>query len=297
MVGPLAFAGENDGMAAESEFAGWAAEIFSGNHAIEKTRDMSDLAYATIDDETTDAWPFDDHGSCVCWFLHEGHCCSRSRVWSVAPLWDVFSIFSSVRAIQMLAAFAFSFLFSVSLGRDACCDADGIILPSAYGRVRVFKLPLFLDPGFFEHVAHVWKGKLTKDESEENVSLLSSGTKSFSGSFVWDPGWFSPRAWRARVLEGETELHLVLAGPSRRNWKLSSLVKTSSSSSKGQRCSDSGGQGRRLCCIGPGCWGHGYGCIRHGWREDREPLVIFGKSGYHAELHCALLLTDSWWVS
>ena len=86
VVGRLASAGENDGLAAESEFAGWAAEMFSGNHAVEKTRDMSDLAYAIIDDETTDAWPFDDHGSCVCWFPHEGHCCSRSRMWSVAPL-------------------------------------------------------------------------------------------------------------------------------------------------------------------------------------------------------------------
>ena len=42
-----------------------------------------------------------------------------------------------------------------------------------------FKFPLLLDPGFFEHVAHVWKGKLAKDESEENVSLLDSGAKRF----------------------------------------------------------------------------------------------------------------------
>ena len=45
--------------------------------------------------------------------------------------------------------------------------------------MHAFKFPLLLDPGFFEHVAHVWKGKLAKDESEENVSLLNSGAKRF----------------------------------------------------------------------------------------------------------------------
>ena len=45
--------------------------------------------------------------------------------------------------------------------------------------MRILELPSFLDPGFFEHVAHVWKGKLAKDESEETVSLLSSGAKDF----------------------------------------------------------------------------------------------------------------------
>ena len=48
VVGPQAFAGENDGMAAESEIAGWAAEMSSGNHAVEKTGDMSDLALLTM---------------------------------------------------------------------------------------------------------------------------------------------------------------------------------------------------------------------------------------------------------
>ena len=73
----------------ESEFAGWAAEMFSGNHAVEKTRDMSDLAVFFVDDEITDARPLHDFGSSVCWFLHEGHYCSRSRM-SVAPFWVVF---------------------------------------------------------------------------------------------------------------------------------------------------------------------------------------------------------------
>ena len=31
------------------------------------------------------------------------------------------------------------------------------------------RAPFVLDPGSFEHVAHVWKGKLAKDESEETV--------------------------------------------------------------------------------------------------------------------------------
>ena len=130
MVGPLAFAGENDGTAAESEIAGWAAEMFSGNHAVKKTGDMSDLAHATVENETKDEWPFDDHGSCVCWFLREGYCCSRSRMWSGAPFGDVFSIVSSVSVPGACRA-CFPLLFSVSLGRDACVDADGIILLSA----------------------------------------------------------------------------------------------------------------------------------------------------------------------
>ena len=45
--------------------------------------------------------------------------------------------------------------------------------------MRAFKFPLLLDPGFFEHAVHVWKGKLAKDESEENVFLLNSGATSF----------------------------------------------------------------------------------------------------------------------
>ena len=48
--------------------------------------------------------------------------------------------------------------------------------------------------------------------------------------------------------------------------------------------------------FGPGCWGHGNGCVCHGWREDCGPLVILGKSWYHVELHCILLLPASWWV-
>ena len=172
VVGPLAFAGENDCVAAESEIAGWAAEMFSGNHAVEKTGDMSDLAYATTDSETTDGWPFDDHGSCVCWFLHEGCCCSRSRVRSVV---------SSVRAFQMLAAYAFPFRFQYLLAAMHAVMLMGSFcsLRTGFERVRVFELLLCLDPGFFEHVAHVWKGKLAKDESEETFSLWSSGATDF----------------------------------------------------------------------------------------------------------------------
>ena len=43
VVGPLASAGENDGVATVSEFAGWAAEMFSGNHAVVNSEDMSVL--------------------------------------------------------------------------------------------------------------------------------------------------------------------------------------------------------------------------------------------------------------
>ena len=85
-------------------------------------------AYLFFDDEITDARPLHDFGSSVCWFLHDGHYCSLSRM-SVASFWVVFSIVSSV---PDACRFCFSLLFSVSLGRDACCDADGIILPSIF---------------------------------------------------------------------------------------------------------------------------------------------------------------------
>ena len=62
VVGPLASAGENDGLATVSEFGGWAAEMFSGNHAVVNTGDMSVLTYLFIDDEITDALPLYDFG-------------------------------------------------------------------------------------------------------------------------------------------------------------------------------------------------------------------------------------------
>ena len=76
-----------------------------------------------------------------------------------------------------VSPFCFQYLlaamFAAMLIRSFC------LLRTGFERVRVFKLSFFLDPGFFEHVAHVWKGKLAKYESEENVSLLSSGAKDF----------------------------------------------------------------------------------------------------------------------
>ena len=110
VVGPLVSAGENDGLATVSEFACWAAEMFSGNHAVVKTEYMSVLTYLFIDDEITDALPLHDFGSSVCRFLHEGHYCSLGRM-SVAPLWVVFSIVSSVGAplcFQFLLAALFA---------------------------------------------------------------------------------------------------------------------------------------------------------------------------------------------
>ena len=80
----------------------------------------------------------------------------------------------------MLAALAFPFCFQFLLA--AFCAAMlmvSCLLFPGIERVRAFKFPLLLDPGFFEHAVHVWKGKLAKDESEENVFLLNSGAKSF----------------------------------------------------------------------------------------------------------------------
>ena len=185
----------------QSEFAGWAAEMFSGDHAVVKTGDMSFLAFSFINDEITDARPFHGFRSSVCWFLHEGHYCSHSRM-SVAPFWVVFSVaFERSRCLpRLLFPCVFQYLLAAMLA--AMLMESFCFLFSGFERVRVFKFLLFLDPGFFEHVAHVWKGKLAKDESEENVFLLSSGAPScriLAGFF--------PRAWRARVLEGETLVH------------------------------------------------------------------------------------------
>ena len=126
VVEPLAFAGENDGVATVFESAGWAAETVFENHAVVNFEDMSVLPYLFTVDETIDALPLLDFGSSVCRSLLQGRSCSIGRM-SVAPLWVVFSIVSSVRAIRMLAALAFPFLLSVSLGRVLCCGAGGIL--------------------------------------------------------------------------------------------------------------------------------------------------------------------------
>ena len=179
VVGPLASAGENDGVATVFQSTGWAAETVFENHAVLNSEDMSVLPYLFTDDEIVDALPLLDFGSSVCRSLLKGRSCSIGRM-SVVPLRVVFSIVSSVRAIQMLAALAFPFCFQFLLA--AFCAAMLVVsclLFSGIERVPAFKFPLLLDPGFFEHVAHVWKGKLAKDESEENVSLLNSGAKGF----------------------------------------------------------------------------------------------------------------------
>ena len=145
------------------ESAGWAAETVFENHAVVNFEDMSVLPYLFTDDETIDALPLLAFGSSVCRSLLQGRSCSIGRM-SVAPFRVVFSIVqSSVRAAASCAA-----MLVVSC-----------LLFSGIERVPAFKFPLLLDPGLFEHVAHVWKGKLAKDESEENVSLLNSGAKRF----------------------------------------------------------------------------------------------------------------------
>ena len=72
----------------------------------------------------------------------------------------------------MLAAFAFPFCFQYLLAAmlAAMLMESFCLLRTGFERVRVFKLPLFLDPGFFEHVAHVWKGKLAKDKVKRMFS-------------------------------------------------------------------------------------------------------------------------------
>ena len=117
-------------------------------------------------------------------------------MWSGASLGDVFSIVSREQAFKVLAAygspFCFQYLLAAMLAamlmgsfcflrsRRVCC---GQSLETGFESVGTFEFPLFLDPGFgaifFEHVAHVWKGKLAKDESEETASILSSWITEF----------------------------------------------------------------------------------------------------------------------
>ena len=147
VVEPLAFAGENDGMATVFESAGWAAETVFENHAVVNSEDMSVLPYLFTDDEIIDALPLLDFGSSVFRSLLQGRSCSIGRM-SVAPLRVVFSIVSSVRAIQMLAALAFPFCFQFLLA--ASCAAMLVVFClrfSGIERVPAFKFPLLLDPG------------------------------------------------------------------------------------------------------------------------------------------------------
>ena len=280
---------------------------------------MSVLPYLFTDDETIDALPLLDFGSSVCRSLLQGRSCSIGRM-SVAPLRVVFSIVSSFRAIQMLAALAFPFCFQFLLA--ALCAAMLVVsclLFSGIERVPAFKFPLLLDPGLFEHVAHVWRGKLEKDESEENVSLLNSGAKSFQvpscgipDGFLLAPDvreFWKERHWsiidnddRDAVVEISESKFVAAAAPGTcrsQPEKIGSCPVWSSHPvlhQGGQRYSHSGGEGRKSGCIGPGCWNHGHGHVCHGLREGCGSFAIPGMYWHHAELHCILLLPTSWWV-
>ena len=134
VVGPLPSAGENDGLAAESEFAGWAAEMFSGDHAVEKTGDMSDLACTIIDDETTRLRQ-------QRLLVSPWRTLLQPQQVVGCPFWVVFSIVSCVRAIQMLAAFAFPFCFQYLLAAMLAAmlmESFCLLLFSGIERVRVF---------------------------------------------------------------------------------------------------------------------------------------------------------------
>ena len=105
------------------------------------------------------------YSSCVCVFLLGEESSSQD---------------SSIAALHLLVVVAFSFCFQPFVLRFQPFVFLALCLRfSGNERVPVFTFPLLLDPGLFEHVAHVWKGKLAKDESEEYVSLLNSGAKSF----------------------------------------------------------------------------------------------------------------------
>ena len=217
-------------------------------------------------------------GSCDCWCLCGDDSCSPFCSLQALNLLVVFAcvyvnsscvcVFllgeqsssqdSSIAALHLLVVVAFSFCFQPFVLRFqpfvflALCPRF-----SGNERVPVFTFPLLLDPGLFEHVAHVWKGKLAKDESEEYVSLLNSGQKVFRFLRVGSGMVVSSRLACASSGRRDTcpslttttgmpslrflspssmpQLHLVPVGPSRKNWKLTSLVKSSSSSSRGSK--------------------------------------------------------------
>ena len=135
------------------------------------------------------------------------------------------------------------------------------------------------------------------DESEENVFLLNSGAKSFHvpscgilAGFLLAPGvreFWQERHWSIidnDVREAVVEIseHQFVAAAALGN--LSVPAGKTGSCPVWSKHPVLHQRGQKSCCIGPGCWGHGYGCVRHGWREDRRPLVIPGMSWHHVEL-------------
>ena len=82
-----------------------------------------------------------------------------------------------------------------------------------------------------------------------------------------------PSLLSVQSTSSEQQLHLALVGPSQKSWKLSSLVETSSSSSRGSEVFKLRWSGEEVMSHWSGCWGRGYGCVCHGWRKDRGPKV------------------------
>ena len=145
-----------------SEFAGWAAEMLTENHAVVNSEDMSVLPCLFIDGEITDRCRCTIPAAAFVGFFLKVIPAASAGCRS-PPFWVVFSIVSSVRAIQMLAAFAFTFCFQFLLAAlFAAMLMESCLLFSGIERVRAFNFSLLLDPGFFEHAVHVWKGKLAK---------------------------------------------------------------------------------------------------------------------------------------
>ena len=322
VVEPLAFAGENDGVATVFESAGWAAETVFENHAVVNFEDMYVLPYLFTDDEIIDALPLLDFGSSVCRSLLQGCSCSIGRM-SVAPLRVVFSIVSSVRAIQMLAAFAFTFLLSVSLGRVLCCDAGGMLPAIFWNRGECLpSSSLCCWILVSSNMLHMFgKVSLAKDESEENVSLLNSGAKRIQvpscgirDGFLLAPGvreFWKERHWSIidnddrdavdEISEPKFVAAAALGTCRSQPEKTGSCPVWSShpvSSSRGSEVlALKVVRGESQDALGPGCWSHGYGYVCHGWREGCGSFVIPGMYWHYAELHCILLLPTSWWVS
>ena len=165
-------------------------------------------------------------GSCDCWYLCEDDNCSAfrslqalkllvvlfcvyvisSRVCVCLPEEDGSSQDSSITALRLLVVVAFSFCFQ-PLRFQSFVFLALFLRFSGNEIVSVVTFPLLLVPGLSEHVAHVWKGKLAKDESEEYVSLLNSGAIRFQ---VHSCGILDGRLFAPGVREFWKERHLSI---------------------------------------------------------------------------------------
>ena len=195
--------------------------VFDG-HVLMNNGDALVVSYSWLNcDEKVPAC-----GSCDCWYLCGDDSCSTFRSLQALKLLVVFACVyvnssrvcvllleedgssqdSSIAALHLLVVVAFSFCFQ-PLRFQSFVFLTLFLRFSGNEIVSVVTFPLLLVPGLSEHVAHVWKGKLAKDESEEYVSLLNSGAIRFQ---VPSCGILDGRLFAPGVREFWKERHLSI---------------------------------------------------------------------------------------